>query len=96
MSNKVEWELVDGSASRASQSAPHFLKALLGPWWKWKAGGAAIVTAAVLLLLATVAGIVMLGVVALALLSLAVHRVRVWLGSARRAGSSAGSSVQRR
>ncbi len=96
MSNKVEWELVDAPASRTSQSAPHFLKALLGPWWKWKAGAAAIVTAAVLLLLATVAGIVMLGLVAVALLSLAVHRVRVWLDSARRAGSSPRSSIQRR
>jgi hypothetical protein len=96
MSNKVEWELVDAPASRSSQSATHFLKALLGPWWKWKVGGAAIVTGAVLLLLATVAGIVILGLLAVALLSLAVHHVRAWLGNGRHAASSGGSSLQRR
>lgn len=88
MVNKVEWEVVDAPSPQASQATTHFMKALLGPWWKWKVAGAAVAIGATLVLFATLAGILLLIVSLVAVMAFGVSRLKKWLRRDRATGSS--------
>lgn len=87
MSEKVEWEVIDGPQPHAhtharSQTPPtlqQLMKAILGRWWRWKILGVVTVASVVLVLLATVAGMFALFVVAGAAIAIAVGKVRRWI-----------------
>lgn len=104
MTDKVEWEVVDSepdgnarSHSYADFNEPpqrpptpkEILKASLGPWWRWKLAGIVVVGAIVLMLIAAVAGVLVVTAIAFALLSILIMRVRSWL-------SGASTSLQQR
>ncbi len=92
MTEKTEWEIVDTPSSQgererhggqAHQSLPpnlqQSMETMLGRWWRWKLAGAAIVMTAALVLIATVAGAVLLVAVLMALASLGVAKLRQWM-----------------
>jgi len=91
MTEKPEWELVDNDEGRSYQghgshggppptppTLPQLLKALLGRWWAWKVAGAAVIFGALLVLLATVAGVLVVLAAGAALVSAAVAKFRQW------------------
>lgn len=88
MAEKSEWELVDSNEGQGAQQGyrppplpptlPEMLRALLGRWWAWKLAGLAIVFGAMLVLLATVAGVLVVLAAGAALVSAAVARFRKW------------------
>lgn len=88
MAEKSDWELVDVNDGPGGQKGyepppppptlPQVLRALLGKWWAWKLAGLAIVFSAVLVLLATVAGVLVVLAAGAALVSAAVARFRKW------------------
>ena len=85
MTEKPDWELVDGTESRRSDgppppppTVPEVLRALLGRWWAWKLAGVALIFGALLVLLATVAGVLVVIAAGAALVSAAVARFRKW------------------
>lgn len=91
MNDKVDWEVVDADTQRHDQGRPpprppnpqDMLKAMLGPWWRWKLAGMFAVGALVLLFVAAVAGVVVVTAIAFALVAFAVVRVRNWLRGPR-------------
>lgn len=85
MTEKPEWEIVDsndgGSDSRSPPlppTLPDILRALLGRFWAWKLAGVAVVFGALLVLLATVAGVLVVLAAGAALVSAAVAKFRSW------------------
>lgn len=94
MSEKVEWEIVDdapraqsafreSAAWQAEQDAGmprHPLELILGPWWRWKLAGMALVVVCMLVLLALFAGVFVLLAAAGVLLSLAAAKARKLFG----------------
>ena len=85
MTEKPEWELVENDEGRSRQTPPplpptlpELFKALLGRWWAWKLAGAALVFGALLVLLATVAGVLVVIAAGAALVSAAVAKFRRW------------------
>lgn len=88
MSEKIEWEVVDEAGPRASAGAPpslgEVLKAMLGRHWRWKIAGAAIVGTIILALILTLTGVVALVMVSVAVLSVAISKLRRWIGRDRR------------
>lgn len=61
------------------------MKTLLGPWWRWKLAGAAVALTVVLVLVATLAGAMLLVVTVAAMASFGIAKLRQWL---RRANTS--------
>jgi uncharacterized membrane protein HdeD (DUF308 family) len=92
MTEKTEWEVVDeGEAPRrprqdAPQTLQQLMKTLLGPWWRWKIGGLAAAAGIALAFFLTVTAVFVLVLLAGALVSLGVAKVRQWLR--RRPGSA--------
>lgn len=85
MTEKSEWEIVDSNEAPSGQrppplppTLPEMLRALLGRWWAWKVAGVAVVFGALLVLLATVAGVLVVLAAGAALLSAAVAKFRRW------------------
>jgi hypothetical protein len=90
MTQKTDWELLDTTARHTRPaSLPDMLKTLLGRHWRWKLAGIALVAGLALTLVivfaVTLAGIAVLVLGATALFSLAVARLRRWLGREQRA-----------
>lgn len=85
MNQKTEWELVeDGTAPGSRPALRDVLKALLGRHWGWKVAGMAIVATVLLALLLTVTGVVALLMIAGAVLSISIGKLRRWLGRGNR------------
>lgn len=94
MQEKIEWELVDepGAQSGAqwrsqagtqanAQAAPgmrQLLQAMMGPWWRWKILGAALLTALALAMLAMLTGVFALVAAVGAALALGIGKLRQW------------------
>ena len=85
MSDKVEWELMDGERSAGwnqagSRNAPPSLQdamhALLGRWWRWKIFAGAVTVGLMLALLAMAAGVVVLVAATLAAVALVTAKIR--------------------
>lgn len=91
MNDKPEWEVVDAEPADERRGLPppltpqQALRAMLGPWWRWKLAGLFVLGAVALVFVAAVAGILVVTAIALALVAFAVMRVRAWWrgGSAR-------------
>jgi hypothetical protein len=99
MTDKVEWELVDGerasgwqdTGSREAPPTPQqALRALLGRWWRWKILGVAVVVGLLLVLLATVAGVVVLVAASVAAVAIAAAKIRQLLNKSSGAVSRRG------
>jgi hypothetical protein len=88
MTEKTEWEVVDGDAPRQDQrqTLQQLMKNLLGPWWRWKVAGLVTVASMALILLLTVAAVFVLGFMAVAIASLCILKVRQWMH--RRSGNA--------
>lgn len=85
MNQKTEWELVeDGTAPGPRPALRDVLKAMLGRHWGWKVAGMATVATVLLALLLTVTGVVALLMIAGAVLSIGIGKVRQWLGRGNR------------
>jgi len=81
MNEKSEWELVDdGTAPGARPGLRDVLKAMLGHHWRWKVAGIAVVGTVLLLLLLTLTGVFALLMIAGAILSISISKLRQWLG----------------
>jgi len=93
MNDKVEWEVVDNEEGRrrndgheayGNQPPPRapnpqeVLKAMLGPWWRWKLAAIFTIGGIALIIVATVAGILVVTGLAFALLALAIVKLRAW------------------
>jgi hypothetical protein len=76
MPEHTDWEVVDGAGSDTRSRAANGMKAMLGPYWKWKVAALAVTGVALLVLLAMIAGIVVLAFTGAALLAIAVARIR--------------------
>lgn len=85
---QTEWEVVEGvgqqgAPPRASRAA--MMRALLGPWWRWKIAGMVTVGCIILALVAALASVFFVVGVAVVLVSLVVAKIRQML---RQHGSS--------
>lgn len=84
MNDKPEWEVVDAEPAGRRQQLPppltpqEALRAMLGPWWRWKLAGLFVLGGVVLVFVAAVAGILVVSAIAFALLAFAVMRLRAW------------------
>ena len=94
MQEKTEWELVDdaGSAagsqwrSQAGAQGPagttpglkQFLRAAMGPWWRWKILGAALFTTLALVMLAMLTGVFALVAATGAAIAIGIGKLRQW------------------
>jgi hypothetical protein len=81
MSEKMEWEVVDAPMPEAPlpNGRPTFkllMQALLGRWWRWKLLGIALAASLLLAVLVSLAGIALLVVSSVALLSFAIGKFR--------------------
>ncbi|HYD94147.1 MAG TPA: hypothetical protein VEC01_02385 [Noviherbaspirillum sp.] len=87
MSEQVEWEVVDAPRATGKQhSARDTMRMLLGKWWQWKVAGTAAVTLLTLALFATLTGAAVLLFAVGSLLSVAIRKLKSWLGDGRRDG----------
>jgi hypothetical protein len=85
---QAEWEVVDAAGPqqpppKASRAAT--LRALLGPWWRWKIALLMLSFAVIAAIVFAMAGVMLVVGVAVVLVSLAVAKVRQLL---RQNGSS--------
>jgi hypothetical protein len=98
MTEETKWEIVDDSAPQGGNgngngngpapqglNAGNLLRAMLGPWWRWKVAVFAVTAAVLLTLLALFAGVIFLAAAAGVILSLVVAKFRKLL---RRPGGS--------
>jgi ABC-type phosphate transport system auxiliary subunit len=88
MTEKTEWEVVDGDAPRQDQrqTLQQLMKNWLGPWWRWKVAGLVTIASMALIFLLTVAAVFVLGFMAVAIVSLCILKVRQWMH--RRSGTA--------
>lgn len=84
---KNEWEVVEGTGPQASPKATRaaMMRAMLGPWWRWKIAGLVIAGCIILALVAALASMFFVIGVAVLLVTLVVAKIRQML---RQHGSS--------
>jgi hypothetical protein len=84
---KTEWEVVESTGPEASPKATRaaMMRAMLGPWWRWKIAGLVTAGCIILALVAALASVFFVVGVAVLLISLVVAKVRQML---RQHGSS--------
>lgn len=61
---------------RAAQAAT---AAMLGPWWKWKLAGVAVLALVVFAIIATMIGVVAVSLVALAIVGAGTRKLLQWM-----------------
>lgn len=73
-----DWEVVDTVAPQPPPNATRsaMMRAMLGPWWRWKIAAGVLVFCAVLALVFALAGIFFVVGLAVVLVSMAVAKVR--------------------
>jgi uncharacterized membrane protein YtjA (UPF0391 family) len=82
---QTEWEVVEGVEGTAGPEAPPKatraakMRAMLGPWWRWKIAGLVTAGCIVLALVAALASVFFVVGVAVLLVSLVVAKVRQML-----------------
>lgn len=84
MIEKTEWEVIDdGAQSNARPNArptpQHLLRAMLGPYWRWKLAGFFILTGIVLAILVAFVGAVVLALTAAGIVLFATTKIKRWL-----------------
>ena len=75
---QAEWEVVDTIGPQAPPQATRaaIMRAMLGPWWRWKIAGAILVLCTILALVFALAGVLFVVGLAVVLVSLVVAKVR--------------------
>lgn len=75
---QAEWEVVDTIGPQAPPKATRaaVMRAMLGPWWRWKMAAVALLLCAVLALVFAMAGVLFVVGLAVVLVSLIVAKVR--------------------
>ncbi len=78
---QTEWEVVEGIGPKASTktSRAAMMRAMLGPWWRWKIAGLVTAGCIILALVAALASVFFVVGVAVLLVSLVVAKVRQML-----------------
>lgn len=82
MTEKTEWEIVDAPPSASSdprQTVWHALRAMLGPWWRWKLAATTIVAALTLAFFVALTGAMILVAAATAAVAIGIGRFRRWM-----------------
>jgi len=83
MTEKTEWEVVDEESQpndpHARPTTQQLLRAVLGPYWRWKLAGFFILTGITLAILAAFVGVIVLVLSAAAIVLFATTRIRRWL-----------------
>lgn len=89
MTERVEWEVVDGPSSKQGkrQAAGEAMRAMLGRGWKWKIAGTAIVSVVTLAFFAMLTGALVLLFAAGTLFTVAVRKLKQWLVGDKRTTS---------
>jgi hypothetical protein len=82
MIERPEWELVDPAPAQAHKPS-HALEALLGPHWRWKVAGLAVLATGLVVFFLTIVSALALIVVSGGLLSLAIGKVMYWMRDKR-------------
>lgn len=99
MSDKTEWEVVDGPSPGARPmprpNIRHLMQHLLGRGWRWKVAGGIAVAAVAVVFFATVSIVVALLMATVAVISLGVGKVRQMMDS-RKKSMVARRDVERR
>jgi hypothetical protein len=89
MIERPEWELVDPAPAQEAHRPSHahrplhVLEALLGPHWRWKAAGLAVLATGLVVFFLTIVSALALIVVSAGLLSLAIGKVMYWMRGKR-------------
>lgn len=83
MIERPEWELVDPAPAQEAHRPLHVLEALLGPHWRWKAAGLAVLATGLVVFFLTIVSALALIVVSAGLLSLAIGKVMYWMRGKR-------------
>lgn len=75
---QAEWEVVDTVGPQAPPNATRaaVMRAMFGPWWRWKMVGVVLLLCAVLALVFAMAGVLFVAGLAVVLVSLIVAKVR--------------------
>lgn len=84
MIEKPEWEVIDDGPQSNTQpnsrpTAPELLRAMLGPYWRWKIAGFLILAATILTILAVFVGAIVLVLFATAVVLFVTTKIRRWL-----------------
>lgn len=90
MNRQNEWEVVDSSPHQRRPRVGDLLQVLLGPHWRWKIAGFAILATAAITLGVLIAGVFFVGVVTAAVALLVYLQCRKLLERARQAFRSQG------
>ena len=83
---QTEWEVVDTVGPQTSPKATRaaMMRAIFGPWWRWKMVGVVLLLCAFLALVFAMAGILFVVGIAVVLVSLIVAKVRQLLRNSSR------------
>lgn len=75
---QAEWEVVDtvGPQDPPTATRAQMMRAMLGPWWRWKMVGVVLLLCAVLALVFAIAGVLFVVGIGVVLVSLIVAKVR--------------------
>lgn len=75
---QTEWEVVESTGPEAPPRATRaaMMRAMLGPWWRWKIAGLVIAGCIILALVAALASVFFVVGVAVLLVSLVVAKIR--------------------
>ncbi|MET0963431.1 MAG: hypothetical protein ABWY05_11555 [Noviherbaspirillum sp.] len=78
---QAEWEVVDTMGPQAPPQATRaaMMRAMLGPWWRWKIAATILVMCMILALVFALAGVFFVVGLAVVLVSLVVAKVRQML-----------------
>lgn len=79
MVEKTEWEVVDAPEQARRPSMRDILKGMLGPHWRWKVLGGAVVAGITLVFFAAITTLAVLAGAAGALILLVIGKIRQWL-----------------
>ncbi|HJV86860.1 MAG TPA: hypothetical protein VJ698_15450 [Noviherbaspirillum sp.] len=79
MTEKAEWEVVDHERVASRPNVADVMRALLGPWWRWKLAASAVVTCIALTLIVTLSGILVSVLLMVGVTVIALRKVGSWL-----------------
>lgn len=83
MTEKTDWEVVDAPSPNTRPPLRQLMKKLLGRWWRWKLGGAAVLAGLAVAFFAAVIGVIVVVMIVGVILSLGVNKIRRWLHHGR-------------
>jgi hypothetical protein len=79
MTEYAEWDVADAPRTASRQTLAEVMKARLGPWWRWKLAGAAVVASLAVPLLIMLNGILILGMGIATVAIIGIRKLGQWL-----------------